>query len=544
MIVDLICFGGARTIPVWSLGSVHRCDDTPAAVADQVAAQAGSRADAWLFWDTSLGQPSAEYVLKLVDQSPGQVWHAGLKLGVAGLPGAIDFVCPTWMLNADAPADLESTSWRLSLRACLIRANVLRHCGGPRGDFDSIEASGLELGHRLIKSGALMRHTPALVPGSRRPPVKLSLRDEVHFLRSRFGRFWSTWAISRMVLSGYANPIAAARSIMSPVKSSANVPPFRHPDAPVCTLPRGPVTVLIPTIDRYPYLRKVLSQVSTQTVRPAEVIVIDQTPSDRRDASIAEACPGLPVRVLYLDKPGQCSARNMGLVAASGDYVLFIDDDDEIEPDLIERHLRCLARFGGDVSAGVADEAGAGPLPPEFTYIRMSDVFPTNNCMIRSELLQRTGLFDLAYDRGSRADGDLGMRAYLSGAVMILNPEISVFHHHAPMGGLRTHKARKITYASSRKSLLERHLPGSTELYLWRRYFNQRQLIEESWMRVLGTLAVRGGVLRRLAKAVIGLAMLPHTCWRIRQSHAAATGMLKIHPSIPLLERSASGAAK
>ena len=62
----------------------------------------------------------------------------------------------------------------------------------------------------------------------------------------------------------------------------------------------------------------------------------------------------------------------------------------------------------------------------------------------------------------------------MAGHLMVLNPEIRVLHRHAPSGGLRTHGARVITYASSRNRLTHRHLPSPTELYLGQRYFSPR----------------------------------------------------------------------
>jgi GT2 family glycosyltransferase len=179
---------------------------------------------------------------------------------------------------------------------------------------------------------------------------------------------------------------------------------------------------------------------------------------------------------------------------------------------------------------------GAGPLPYQFTYERASDVFPTNNALVRREVLNRSGLFDLAYDRMSRADGDLGMRVYLSGAFMVYNPAISVLHHHAPRGGLRTHKARVITYASSRSRLLHRHLPSVSELYLEMRYFSIRQQREAQWTRVFGTFAAHGSVYRKLLKIVIGLALLPNTLLRIRQAYRRAVLMLDKFPQISKLD--------
>jgi len=261
--------------------------------------------------------------------------------------------------------------------------------------------------------------------------------------------------------------------------------------------------------------------------------VLDQTAADRRAASLSGEFPDLPLRYFALDRAGQCSSRNLGIRNARGDAILFLDDDDEVPPDLIERHLASMARFGCDVSSGVADEVGAGPLPESFRLVRSSDVFPTNNSLARIGALSGSGLFDLAYERGARADGDLGMRLYLSGAFMVLNPEISVLHHHAPSGGLRTHRARVVTRASSRARLGERHLPAVTEIYLAKRYFSARQVRESLWHRAVGTLRGDGSVGFRLAKAAVAAVLLPDTIRQIRRRETQADAMLREFPQIP-----------
>lgn len=545
--IDLILLGsGDGDPPAWPLGRVWRCPAEPRPLAELIPTLPLEDASAYLFWDSSFGPPSAEMARKLALQ-PAQVAHAGLLTGMAGLPEAIDFISPTWMLNADADPEIESSSWRVTWRACFVRTEVFRCCGGPRSAFQSLEGSALEWGFRMAKSGVLMRHVPWMLPAPESVrPCRLSLSDEMRFLRLGISGLWSRYALFRMILSGFRGPLAllsawgeAGRGVQPPPSKR-----FVHHQA-VEAPPLSRVSVLIPTVDRYPYLRTVLSQLQTQTIPPFEIIVVDQTDPSRRDPTV-EAIPSrCPVRMLYLDSPGQCRARNAGLSVAEGDYVLFIDDDDEIENDLIERHLRCLTQFQADVSAGVVNEAGAGPLPDGFSFPRMSDVFPTNNCMIRRSVLERSGLFDLAYDRGARADGDLGMRAHLTGALMFLNPGISVFHHHAPMGGLRAHNARKITYAASRTSLKHRHLPSATEAYLWGRYFSTRQVREEIWLRALGTLAMRGGPMRKLLKMAVGAICLPHTLHKIGQSLNAAGELRKSHPTIPSLapaDSRASGA--
>ena len=538
--IDLIWFGSIADPPRWELGDAVVVEPTPAAVHGVISDRlTKTNAAAWLFWDSRLGAPAGG-VIENILSLPGDVWHAGLKLGTKGLPGITDFIAPTWMFNRDPDENTLATSWRLSLRACLLRTEVLRQMGGVRPEFQTLAAAALELGHRLVTRGVLTRHVGALVEENESNLPKLPFEDELRFAYYRFGKFWSSWALARAMLSGYV-PVAEALRARNRVYKA--VPPSQP--APFKSSLRNSnhidtevkVSVLIPTLSRQQYLRKLLGQLRHQTIRPFQVIVIDQTPIEERDKDLPSHFSDLPLSVLYLDRAGQCSSRNAGLKEVLGDYVLFVDDDDEVSPDLIELHLRSLEHFRADVSCGVAEEAGAGPLPEAFTFARASDVFPTNNSLVRKEVLEKSGLFDLAYDRGQRADHDLGMRIYLSGALLVLNPEISVFHHHAPAGGLRTHKARVMTYAGSRQKLSARHLPSVSEFYLALRYFTRRQAREMMWLQTFGTFSVRGGKARKLFKLAAGLLYLPDTSMQCLKKRRQAISMMETFPQIPHLPR-------
>ncbi len=582
---------GAQS-PAWGLGCVLNVRPETAAVAkafEQLTT--ASDATAVLFWDALLGTPDQGLIQDLI-ASPVDCWHAGLKLGMGSLPGIMDFISPTWMLACDPPPDIEATSWRLSLRACLVRTGVLRKLGGPRPEFQTLEAAALEMGHRWIRRGALMRHVPQLVDhrttgpqdhetggaenGGQRSVVSgqlsrgpsLPFVDELRFAYYRHGRKWAGWALFRAVMTRYVSlpcALSSWREVMSWPRPT-EPPPLRgsedrkqktenrerksHSEIGDQSSGSGPqfqlstfnfqlssarVSVLIPTVDRYPYLRTLLAQLRQQTVPPLEIIIVDQTAGDRRQPGLFAEFGDLPLRVIYHDEPGQCTSRNAGLQMARGDYVLFIDDDDEIQSDLIESHLQTLAEFRAEVSSGVADEVGAGPLPADFCLLRASDVFPTNNTMIRRDVLRRSGLFDLAYNRRQRADGDLGMRIYLAGALMVLNPAISVLHHHAPSGGLRKHKARTVTYAMSRGQVFCRALASVSEFYLAGRYFPRAHVREIFWQSVLGTFSLRGGLTRRLSKAVVSTLLLPHSIWELRCRLAKAKEMTRQYPRIEVM---------
>lgn len=536
MRVDLIWLQTTPAAPPpWPLGATRCAGDRPAELAAAVAARPPG-ADFILFWDAALGAPNAATVLALAADPRADVWHAGLALGMAGLPRLIDFVDPVWRLNRDPDPARPATSWRLSLRACLVRAAVLDRLGGPDPHFAGAAGAALELGHRWNRAGAFMRHEPELLPvvALGAAPV-IPLNDELRFLRLRYGRMWTAWGCWRRWRRG-GSLMQTVRAYRRPQPPGVHPPaaPLHAPDAleaPAAAWPT--VTILIPTLDRYPHLFNLLDQLRMQTVEPLEIIVVDQTAAGDYDPTWPARFADLPLRVIRREQPGQCSSRNAGLALARGETILFLDDDDEVAPDLIARHLAFLGRFAVDASCGVAEEAGAGLLPPEFGLIRDSDVFPTNNTLLRAAALAGSGPFDLAYERGERADHDLGMRLYLSGAALALNPAARVLHLHAPRGGLRQHRARVTTRAASRASLLKRTILSPTEAYLWHRYFSETQAHEAALIRTVGALRGGGSGGRRLARAVVMAVLLPDTWRRNRANLARGKIMLADYPAIP-----------
>jgi GT2 family glycosyltransferase len=493
-----------------------------------------STAEAVLLLGGELALPAADELARLL-AGPADAWHGGLRLGLEGQPSLLDHVAPLWMLNARLDPDREATSWRLSLRATLVRRSVVDQLGGPDPGFATLTGAGLDLGMRWIRAGALVRHVPDLVPapgaGADTPPP---VADGLRLIGRHHGRTWAGWALQRAVLGREVGPVRAAR-LVGEVRHARTepLPPFRPEPRPEGATDRR-ITVVLPTVDRYPTLVPLLGQLAAQTAPPHEVIVVDQTEPARRRHDLEEVAPDLPVHVIGLDQPGQSTARNAALQCATGDVALFIDDDDEIPPTLLADHLRLLGD-GIDAVCGAVDDATAGPPPPGFRHRRASDVFPTNNATVRMSALARSGLFDPAYDHGPRADHDLGMRLHLSGAVLVYDPSVEVHHLHAPSGGLRTHGARKVTRASARRSLTQRDLPSVTQQYLAHRYFDARQRREDRAISAASSLSGEGTTLRRLARALLQLVRLPSTVRTLDRTDREAAARLADRPEIPSL---------
>jgi len=116
-----------------------------------------------------------------------------------------------------------------------------------------------------------------------------------------------------------------------------------------------PCSVLIPARNEATTLPHLLTALARQTLRPCEVIVVDDHSSDGTGASALQAAGGLPLRVIQPPPlpDGWCGktwALHHGVLASRGDLLVFLDADTEPGPEFLERLLAQHQRQGGLVS--------------------------------------------------------------------------------------------------------------------------------------------------------------------------------------------------
>ena len=97
------------------------------------------------------------------------------------------------------------------------------------------------------------------------------------------------------------------------------------------------VSVVIPVFNAGDYLARALDSVARQTYRDFEVVVIDDGSTDR-SAEIVRSY-GPPVRCISTAPQGLAIARNLGIEAACGEYVGFLDADDHWPADRLSVQL-------------------------------------------------------------------------------------------------------------------------------------------------------------------------------------------------------------
>lgn len=210
------------------------------------------------------------------------------------------------------------------------------------------------------------------------------------------------------------------------------------------------ISVVIPTRNRHSVLLRCLRSVAESTRRADEIIVVDDASEDAtKDMKRVENIT-LPVCILHLDHHAMMSeARNVGARSSSGDLVLFIDDDNVIDPRMIELLVDAAQRFPtygmlGPVmvtlSTGTIQTAFQrfnlvtgytyGPALVPRSELVASDGIP-NVFLIRREIFNRCGYFDESL-MATYSEIDLDFRARRLGYQCGIVTAAKTFHDNHP----------------------------------------------------------------------------------------------------------------
>ena len=194
------------------------------------------------------------------------------------------------------------------------------------------------------------------------------------------------------------------------------------------------VSVVIPTLNRYEYLKDVLADLEKQTYKNFDVWVCDQ--SDNFDSEFYKDW-NLEINVIQQSEKALWRGRNRCIESSESDYLLFFDDDSRVESDWIEEHLKCCLNFNSLISAGVTNTISGGGNSTKSEYYHLSEVLDTGNVLIHRSVFDKTGLFDIAFERMRMGDGEFGLRCFLNGFNVISNPVAKRIHLKVQTGGLR-----------------------------------------------------------------------------------------------------------
>jgi glycosyltransferase involved in cell wall biosynthesis len=163
------------------------------------------------------------------------------------------------------------------------------------------------------------------------------------------------------------------------------------------------VSVVIPCYNQALFLPEAIETVLQQTYREFEVIVVDDGSTD----TTVEVAQAYPIRYIYQENQGLPAARNTGIRASRGEFIVLLDSDDRLFPHALQAGLRtleqnpdCLMATGdfAFVSAnGTWMRPSLKPIIKDHHYqalLRCNFIEMTATCIFRRQAFDIVGLFD------------------------------------------------------------------------------------------------------------------------------------------------------
>ncbi len=217
------------------------------------------------------------------------------------------------------------------------------------------------------------------------------------------------------------------------------------------------VSVIIPTYNRSELLKKAVASLKNQSHQNFEIIIIDDFSTDDTAAVVKEMEDD---RIIYLKhdtNKGGSEARNTGIKRATGDFIGFLDSDDQWLPRKLEKQLR---QFEGQPDVGVVytgvqvvneNNQPTRKIVPEYRGDILPKLFESNcidttsSVLVRKEVLDQVQGFDAALP--SCQDWDLYIRLAQVTKFDFVKENMVLFYHHS---------GERIT--TNKKSVLTGHL--------------------------------------------------------------------------------------
>lgn len=144
------------------------------------------------------------------------------------------------------------------------------------------------------------------------------------------------------------------------------------------------VSVTVPVYNTGQYLRECLDSLASQTLDELEVIIVDDGSTDCSNAIIREYCTRYPnFRFIEKENGGLASARQAGLEAARGEYVIVCDSDDWTDPDMYRILYEEAIRQNADIAVcGMYAEYDSGKRVPFNSFVEDTDGIADNDRML------------------------------------------------------------------------------------------------------------------------------------------------------------------
>ncbi len=271
------------------------------------------------------------------------------------------------------------------------------------------------------------------------------------------------------------------------------------------------VSVIIPTYNREKFVAKAIESVLNQTFNDIEVIVVDDGSTDGTRWTLERYKD--KIHYVYQENAGVSAARNTGIEAAKGEWLAFLDSDDEWTPEYLAKQIQrtgqapgicmqtCDCLFIGldgqtqsyfEINGGLAEFKGRDYLcfREPFRFIVKHGPWQVGATIIRREAIDKAGLFDTSLKISE--DFDVMARVALQGPfAMIKQALVKIYRREEEIECLTQHaKANLVQHRETDERMYEKLGQIKTLSRRERKALNE---VMSANRRAIGNLLLKNG---------------------------------------------------
>lgn len=217
------------------------------------------------------------------------------------------------------------------------------------------------------------------------------------------------------------------------------------------------ISIVIPVFSGGPFLGQTIDSVLNQTYQKFEIILVDNNASEATRNIALNYVKNYPQKIIMIKEANQgvCSARNAGILAATGKYIALLDDDDIMLPNNLEHQLKVfnenpnismvfcgqhnIDKISGEIiEKNIFGAHGQWKIREDLVRKAMAIALENRNCnsfrfsvpstmFFKKETAMRIGLFDERMNTFVGEDDDFCIRMFFEGDFIMNKEELLLY---------------------------------------------------------------------------------------------------------------------
>ena len=203
------------------------------------------------------------------------------------------------------------------------------------------------------------------------------------------------------------------------------------------------VSIVITSYNAEPFIGETLDSIMAQTYRDHEIIVVDGGSTDNTVEVVSHYPP--PVRLIAGQRLNKAAGRNVGILAASGEYIAFVDADDLWLPDKLQAQINLFGEhpelnwvysdcymFDGQTGANICTWSSRSHLHAGdiLELLFQNNFIASPTPVFRRDVFDTVGFFDDNLQRHQVEDADMWLRAAAKYPIGLVPRPLARYRRH------------------------------------------------------------------------------------------------------------------